>query len=225
MARELRRSRLDQPRGPRRGVRSPYDPETFGKLSERISRFIGSWRFIFYMTVFIAAWMLWNVFAPEDLRFDEWPFIGLTLMLSMQASYAAPLILLSQNRQADRDRVQYWEDRARIDRIIADDDFLTREVSSLRMAVNEVATRDFVRDQLRDLLDELDERAEPAGPTLDGSAELSRRSDPVAVPASRTAPSPAPRPRAANQDAASHVGGVNPTRSRTQIQRSFQPLT
>jgi uncharacterized membrane protein len=159
MARELRRSRLDQPRGPRRGVRSPYDPETFGKLSERISRFIGSWRFIFWMTAFIAWWMLWNTLAPEDLQFDQWPFIGLTLVLSMQASYAAPLILLSQNRQTDRDRVQYWEDRARIDRIIADDDFITREVSSLRLAVNEVATRDFVRDQLRDLLDELDERS------------------------------------------------------------------
>jgi len=161
MARELRRSRLDQPKGPRRGVRSPYDPETFGKLSEKISRFIGSWRFISWMTVFVASWMLWNLLAPADLTFDEWPFIGLTLMLSLQASYAAPLILLSQNRQTDRDRVQYWEDRARIDRIIADDDFITREVSSLRLAVNEVATRDFVRDQLRDLLDELDERANP----------------------------------------------------------------
>jgi uncharacterized membrane protein len=162
MARELRRSRLDQPRGPRRGVRSPYDPETFGKLSEKISRFIGSWRFIFWMTVFVASWMLWNVLAPADLTFDEWPFIGLTLMLSLQASYAAPLILLSQNRQTDRDRVQYWEDRARIDRIIADDDFIAREVSSLRLAVNEVATRDFVRDQLRDLLDELEERSSPS---------------------------------------------------------------
>jgi uncharacterized membrane protein len=161
MARELRRSRLDQPKGPRRGVRSPYDPETFGKLSEKISRFIGSWRFIFWMTAFVASWMLWNLLAPADLTFDEWPFIGLTLMLSLQASYAAPLILLSQNRQTDRDRVQYWEDRARIDRIIADDDFITREVSSLRLAINEVATRDFVRDQLRDLLDELDERANP----------------------------------------------------------------
>lgn len=158
MARELRRSRLDQPRGPRRGVRAPYDRETFGKFSERISRFIGSWRFILYMTIFVVSWALWNLLAPPDLRFDEWPFIGLTLMLSLQASYAAPLILLAQNRQADRDRVQYWEDRGRIDRIIADEDFLTREVSSLRLAVNEVATRDFVRDQLRELLDELDQR-------------------------------------------------------------------
>jgi uncharacterized membrane protein len=165
MAREVRRSRLDQPRGSRRTViRSPYDPDTFGRLSERISRFIGSWRFIAYMTAFVATWMLWNLFAPDDLRFDSWPFIGLTLMLSLQASYAAPLILLSQNRQTDRDRVQYWEDRARIDRIIADEDFLTREVASLRMAVNDVATRDFIRDQLRDVIDELSdpERREPS---------------------------------------------------------------
>lgn len=169
MARELKRSRLDQPKGPRRGVRSPYDPDAFGKLSERISRFIGSWRFITWMTVFVVSWMLWNLLAPDDLTFDEWPFIGLTLMLSLQASYAAPLILLSQNRQTDRDRVQYWEDRARIDRIIADEDFLTREVSSLRLAVNEVATRDFVRDQLRDLLDELDDRARPEGDADDSA--------------------------------------------------------
>jgi uncharacterized membrane protein len=156
MAREIRRSRLDQPRSARRTViRSPYDPEAFGKLSDRISRFIGSWRFVAYMTAFVVTWMLWNVLAPADLRFDEWPFIGLTLMLSLQASYAAPLILLSQNRQTDRDRVQYWEDRARIDRIIADDDFLTREVASLRMAVNDVATRDFIRDQLRELAGDL----------------------------------------------------------------------
>jgi len=159
VARDIRRSRLDQPRGHRRGViRSPYDPETFGKLSERISRFIGSWRFIGFMTAFVASWMLWNLLAPPDLTFDEWPFIGLTLMLSLQASYAAPLILLSQNRQTDRDRVQYWEDRARIDRIIADEDFLTREVASLRMAINDVATRDFIRDQLRDLVEDLQEQ-------------------------------------------------------------------
>ena len=162
MTRETRRPRLDQPTGPRR-LRSPYDREDLGKVSERISRFIGSWRFIGLMTVFVLSWVLWNVTAPEDLQFDPWPFIGLTLMLSLQASYAAPLILLAQNRQADRDRVQYLEDRARIDRILADEDYLTREVAALRQAVGETATRDFLRDQLRELLDELDERRENAG--------------------------------------------------------------
>jgi uncharacterized membrane protein len=159
MARETRRTRLDQPRAPRRSVRPyPSDPDTFGRLSERISRFIGSWHFIAYMTAFVAFWAVWNLTAPPDLRFDEWPFIGLTLMLSLQASYAAPLILLAQNRQADRDRVQYLDDRARIDRIIADEDYLTREVAALRQAIGEVATRDFIRDQMRELLDELDDR-------------------------------------------------------------------
>jgi len=157
MARESRRARLDQPAGPRR-VRSPYGHEDLGRLSERISRFIGSWRFIGLMTVFVAAWVLWNICVPNDLRFDKWPFVGLTLMLSLQASYAAPLILLAQNRQADRDRVQYLDDRARIDRVMADEDYLTREVAALRQSMGDLATRDFMRDQLRELLDELEER-------------------------------------------------------------------
>jgi uncharacterized membrane protein len=160
MAREPRRSRIDQPRAPRRTVlRTPSDGDTFGRLSERISRFIGSWRFIGLMTVFVLGWVSWNLLSPDDWKFDPWPFIGLTLMLSLQASYAAPLILLAQNRQADRDRVQYLDDRARIDRILADEDYLAREVASLRQAIGEVATRDFIRDQLREVLDELDERA------------------------------------------------------------------
>jgi uncharacterized membrane protein len=160
MAREPRRSRIDQPRAPRRTVLpTPADGDTFGRLSEHISRFIGSWRFIGLMTVFVLGWVFWNVLTPDGWQFDPWPFIGLTLMLSLQASYAAPLILLAQNRQADRDRVQYLEDRARIDRIIADEDYLAREVASLRQAIGEVATRDFIRDQLREVLDELDERA------------------------------------------------------------------
>ena len=167
MARETRRTRLDQPAGPRM-LRSPYDRETFGRLSERISRFIGSWRFIALMTVFVAFWVLWNTLAPDDWKFDPWPFIGLTLMLSLQASYAAPLILLAQNRQADRDRAQYLDDRARIDRIMADDDFLTREVAALRQSVGETATRDFIRDQLRELLDELEERRRDA-PDAEGA--------------------------------------------------------
>ena len=167
MARESRRARLDQPRGTTRSPLTRYDPETFGRFSERISRFIGSWSFILWMTLFIIAWLAWNTIGPRDLRFDPWAFIGLTLALSMQASYAAPLILLAQNRQADRDRVIYAEDRARIDRIIADEDFLTREIAALRMALGEVATRDFIRDQLRELLEELEQPARPELPVHD----------------------------------------------------------
>ena len=169
MARETRRSsatRLDQPREGRRTlVPTPtYDPEAFGRLSERIARFIGTGRFLVYMTVFVVVWVVWNIVA-ETLIFDDYPFVFLTLMLSLQASYAAPLILLAQNRQADRDRVQYEQDRARTERTIADTDYLTRELASLRMAVGDVATRDFLRSELRQLLEEIDERREAGDDT------------------------------------------------------------
>jgi len=153
------RSRLDVPREPRRvALRPHYDPETFGKLSERVARFLGTWRFIGYMTLFVTTWVAWNTLAPGDLRFDRFPFIFLTLMLSLQASYAAPLILLAQNRQADRDRVQYEQDRARAERNITDTEYLTREIAALRIAVGEVATRDFIRSELKALLDDAVER-------------------------------------------------------------------
>jgi uncharacterized membrane protein len=160
MARESRQTtRLDQPREVRRGlVPTPtYDPEAFGRLSERIARFIGTGRFLVYMTVFVVVWVVWNA-ADWPLQFDNYPFIALTLMLSLQASYAAPLILLAQNRQADRDRVQYEQDRGRAERNISDTDYLTRELASLRIAVGDVATRDFLRSELRQLIDELEER-------------------------------------------------------------------
>jgi uncharacterized membrane protein len=162
MAREPRRStRLDQPREVRRAlVPTPtYDPEAFGRLSERIARFIGTGRFLVYMTVFVVFWVAWNA-VEWRLQFDSYPFIALTLMLSLQASYAAPLILLAQNRQADRDRVQYEQDRARAERNIADTDYLTRELATLRMAVGDVATRDFLRSELRQLLDDIEERVQ-----------------------------------------------------------------
>jgi uncharacterized membrane protein len=136
-----------------------YDPEAIGRFSERIARFLGTGRFLVYLTVFIVAWIAWNAFAPDDVRFDPYKFEVLTLALSIQASYAAPLILLAQNRQADRDRVQYEQDRQRAERNIADTDYLTRELASLRVAVGEVATRDFLRSELRQLLEDLEERS------------------------------------------------------------------
>ncbi|WP_157531350.1 MULTISPECIES: DUF1003 domain-containing protein [unclassified Kitasatospora] len=154
------RSRLDQPRTSRPGLITlpVYDPEAFGKLSERIARFLGTGRFIVWMTVVVVAWVVWNTLGPVSWRFDDYPFIFLTLMLSLQASYAAPLILLAQNRQDDRDRVNMEQDRARSDRNIADTEYLTREVAALRHGLGEVATRDFVRSELQALLKELDER-------------------------------------------------------------------
>jgi uncharacterized membrane protein len=157
---ERRFGRLDQPRAARRVIvpRPHYDPEAFGKFSERIARFIGTGRFLFYMTVFISVWLIWNIFTPPSWRFDPYPFIFLTLVLSVQASYAAPLILLAQNRQADRDRVQYEQDRARGERSVSDTEYLTREIASLRTAVSEVATRDWIRDELDHMFKRLDRR-------------------------------------------------------------------
>ncbi len=153
-----RNTGLDTPRIKGRTLRPNYDPETFGRLSESFARFLGTARFLVYMTVFVAFWVIWNTTAPNNLRWDDFPFIFLTLILSLQASYAAPLILLAQNRQADRDRIQSNEDRAQNERSIADTEYLTRELASLRSALGDVATRDFMRSELSDLVEELEKK-------------------------------------------------------------------
>ena len=160
-----RSARLDTPREARRQlVRRPaYDSDMFGVFAEQFARFMGTAKFLIYMTLFVVVWVLWNLFAPVDLRWDEYPFIFLTLMLSLQASYAAPLILLAQNRQEARDRVIAEQDRQADARAHADMEFLAREVASLRMSVGEVATRDFLRSELRGLLGDIEDlsRREP----------------------------------------------------------------
>jgi uncharacterized membrane protein len=120
---------------------------------------MGTARFLIYMTLFVLVWVGWNFAAPDAWRFDDYPFIFLTLMLSLQASYAAPLILLAQNRQEIRDKVIAEQDRQANARAHADMEFLAREVASLRMAVGEVATRDFLRSELRSLLGDLEDRS------------------------------------------------------------------
>ena len=157
--RRERLDRLDQPVEPGR-VRLPrFDPEAFGRWSESIARYMGTAKFIVYMTVVIGAWFAWNTLAPRQLRFDPYTFTFLTLILSLQASYAAPLILLAQNRQADRDRLAMDEDRRRAAMQKADTEYLAREIAALRIALGEVATRDFLRSELTRLADELDEAA------------------------------------------------------------------
>jgi len=153
--------RLDTPRDLHRSrLRRPsVNTDAFGVFAEQFARFMGTAAFLIYMTLFVLVWVLWNLLAPEDLRFDNYPFIFLTLMLSLQASYAAPLILLAQNRQEVRDRVVAEQDRQANARAHADMEFLAREVASLRMALGEVATRDYLRSELRGLLNELDERS------------------------------------------------------------------
>ncbi|MBP2404967.1 DUF1003 domain-containing protein [Streptomyces syringium] len=152
------RVRLDQPRVKRRSWLPTYDPEAFGHASERIARFLGTGRFIVWMTIVIILWVVWNTSAPPHLRWDTYPFIFLTLMLSLQASYAAPLILLAQNRQDDRDRVNLEQDRKQNERSIADTEYLTREIAALRMGLGEVATRDWIRSEFQDLVKELEQR-------------------------------------------------------------------
>ncbi|QCB93030.1 DUF1003 domain-containing protein [Cellulomonas shaoxiangyii] len=152
--------RLDQPRESRRTLlpRVRVGEDASGRVSESVARFLGTPRFILYLTLFCALWLAWNAdWGPERLRFDDPAngFTALTLMLSLQASYAAPLILLAQNRQTDRDRVQAEQDRQRAERNLADTEFLAREMASLRIALSEVATRDFVRSELRNLLEDL----------------------------------------------------------------------
>ena len=152
------RRSLDQPMRRRTGIRPNVDSERFGALSESVARHIGSWAFILWMTIAILIWVALNTLVPESARIDGFPFIFLTLLLSLQASYAAPLILLAQNRQADRDRVQFSEDRARTERLLADSDYLAREIADLRLGLGDVATRDYVRGELRELLETLMER-------------------------------------------------------------------
>ena len=165
--RQTRQVSLDAPRG-RSGMlqRTPQpSQDRFGRFSESFARAMGTSGFLIGMTIFVVVWLAWNTFAPRDLQFDprEYNYTLLTLILSLQASYAAPLILLAQNRQDDRDRVQIEQDRQRAERNLADTEYLAREVVALRMAVTEVTdqlvTREVLRSELRALLEKLDNDA------------------------------------------------------------------
>jgi uncharacterized membrane protein len=128
-----------------------------GRISERVARFLGTWRFIGYMSLFIGMWIVYNIVVPHSMQFDRYSnkFTLLTLLLSLQASYAAPLILLAQNRQADRDRVQFDADRALSERTVADTEYVAREIAAVRVAIGEIATRDYLRGELQRLIEEL----------------------------------------------------------------------
>jgi uncharacterized membrane protein len=160
------KDRLDAPIGTRsRFPRLSIDQEKFGRASESFARAMGTGAFLIGMTIFCIVWLAWNSFAPQSIQFDPrlTNFTLLTLILSMQASYAAPLILLAQNRQDDRDRVKFEQDRQRAERNLADTEYLAREVVALRLAMEDMATKEFVKDELRDLMRELlEELREPA---------------------------------------------------------------
>ncbi|MDQ1552043.1 MAG: hypothetical protein QOD50_1465 [Actinomycetota bacterium] len=161
MARVTNRNetRLDLPKG----LRTSFVPrgtnrDTVGRFSEGFARAMGTSWFLFGLTAFVIIWLIYNSVAPTGAQFDpvHTNFTLLTLILSLQASYAAPLILLAQNRQDDRDRVQIEQDRQRSERNLNDTEYLAREIVSLRLAMKDMASKDFIRAELRSLLEELD---------------------------------------------------------------------
>ncbi|CAN7320636.1 DUF1003 domain-containing protein [Microbacterium sp. LjRoot45] len=164
MARTTRQASLDAPLG-RTTRRAPQPSrDRFGRFTEWIARAMGTPMFLLILSLFCVGWISWNTLMPEWLRFDsqEYGFTVLTLVLSLQASYAAPLILLAQNRQDDRDRVQIEQDRQRAERNLADTEYLAREVVALRMALTdltgELVTRETLRQELTRVVEQLDAR-------------------------------------------------------------------
>jgi uncharacterized membrane protein len=157
--------RLDVPRGRTRSIGSflRLNPDAVGQFAEGIARFLGTGRFLAVQTIIVIVWITLNVVAV-NLRWDPYPFILLNLAFSTQAAYAAPLILLAQNRQDDRDRVSLDEDRSRAERTKADTEYLARELAALRIAVGEVATRDYLRGELDRITERLDELAAVRAP-------------------------------------------------------------
>lgn len=164
--------RLDQPRAarPSRALK-PRDRDRFGQLSEDIARFFGTAKYLGIQTMLVIIWIILNIMVwTRSLRWDPYPFILLNLAFSTQAAYAAPLILLAQNRQANRDKVQVEQDRRREERSVDTAEYLVREVASLRMAMNEVVSRDYLRSELQALVKELDQ--------MDGSGRAARPAKP-----------------------------------------------
>jgi uncharacterized membrane protein len=143
--------RLNTPGRRKRSLlpRRKWDRDAFGKFAEGFARFMGTARFLAYMTAFVIVWLAFNLIGLFGLRWDPYPFILLNLFFSTQASYAAPLILLAQNRQEARDRVALDQDRDQAAQSRADMEFLAREIASVRMSVGELATREYIRSELR----------------------------------------------------------------------------
>ena len=155
-----RREDLSRPRRGRLSLGVHYDPEAFGDFSEAIARFLGTARFLVFQTVLVFVWILLNA-AFDEIRWDEYPFILLTLALSLQAAYAAPLILLAQNRQADRDRSSSERDREVTTRTQADTEFLARELAAVKLSLSDVVTLSDLRentDRLTDALERIETR-------------------------------------------------------------------
>ncbi|MFB7876023.1 MULTISPECIES: DUF1003 domain-containing protein [unclassified Nocardia] len=179
------RQRLETPVGSR--LRFDWDSDAFASASEKVARFLGTGRYLAIQTVIVVVWIVLNVFAVS-LRWDPYPFILLNLAFSTQAAYAAPLILLAQNRQDNRDKVALEEDRTRAAQTKADTEFLARELASLRLAVGDVATRDYLRrelEEIKEVLDRIDAVTTPGGaPTTDKKRKAVRKKTSGQTPSS-----------------------------------------
>ncbi len=159
------RSRLDTPLASRR-FSINVDPEAVGNFSEKIARYLGTGRYLAWQTIIVIVWIALNLFAV-GMRWDPYPFILLNLAFSTQAAYAAPLILLAQNRQENRDRVSLDEDRRRALQTKADTEYLARELAALRLAIGEVVTRDYLRRELDEMREMLAALQQPPGETVE----------------------------------------------------------
>jgi uncharacterized membrane protein len=171
--------RLDQPLNKRNWLNKDYGGESsFAfELSEGIARFLGTPAFIFWLTIFCILWIGWNTLAPESWRFDssDYGFTALTLVLSLQASYAAPLILLAQSRQAQREKLSIEQDREDAARNLNDTEYILREISDIRLGIQELATRDFVENSISDLVREL--KSPPSDRSKATSTKTKKKSD------------------------------------------------
>jgi uncharacterized membrane protein len=159
---------LSTPRGSPGGP--VYDPDQFGALAERLARLFGTPRYLVAQTVIVIIWIAFNA-AAWALQFDKYPFILLNLAFSTQAAYAAPLILLAQNRQADRDKAEVERDRATNARAPAETEYLAREIAAVRLAVDQKADRDEIFEVLERLTQAV-ERLQPADVVQDASDPL-----------------------------------------------------
>ena len=170
-----RREDLSRPRRGRLSFGVHYDPGAFGEFSEAIARFLGTARYLVFQTVLVIVWVAINV-VFNSLRFDKYPFILLTLALSLQAAYAAPLILLAQNRQAERDRATGERDREVSTRTQADTEFLARELAAVRFSLSGVLTTEDLHQTMQNLSSTLERiedrlaRVEQAGAIEEGQA-------------------------------------------------------
>ena len=158
-----RRDDLGTPRGTPGAPQ--YDPDMFGRFAERLARYLGTGRYLAIQTLLVVVWIALNL-VGASLRWDPYPFILLNLAFSTQAAYAAPLILLAQNRQADRDRAEVERDREMNARSLADTEFLAREMAAIRLALEHKADREDLEDVVTRVTEAIERRPDERSPQV-----------------------------------------------------------